>query len=410
MTIIPLLLLGVIVSIFVYNRFMKIMYNEVEQELKNSALIVSSTYEYAYPGDYDSVGVEHIAIVKGEKVLNGNNDIIDEVKEKTNSEITVFYGNVRVLTTIVDSNGERIVGSTARKLVVNQVLKEGKSRFYSNSLIDNKHYFSYYMPLVNSDGSVCGMVAVSKRASTINKKIRNGIIPIIVMIFLSMVVVAFVSYRYSNNLIKRIEKIKKFLNKTEEGNFLAKLDDKELRGDDELSQMAKSAISMQKALKRLVEQDALTELSNRRYGEKFLNNTQKQYIESGVPFTVAIADIDFFKKINDNYGHECGDRVLVEISKILKDSMVGKGLVARWGGEEFLFVFDKENCDEAYKSLNDIINRIRAKEIYYENNIVSVTMTCGMTEGNSDAIHTILKRADDKLYSGKQKGRNKVVK
>ena len=140
MTIIPMLIMGVIVSLFVFNRFTSIMYDEVEEELKNTALIVSNTYEYAYPGDYSAIGETQVAVIKGEKVLNGNYDIIDKVGEETNSEITLYYENVRILTTIVDRNNERIVGSTARKLVVNQVIKGEKSKFYYNALINNKKY------------------------------------------------------------------------------------------------------------------------------------------------------------------------------------------------------------------------------------------------------------------------------
>lgn len=410
MTMIPLLLFGVVVSVFVYHRFTNIMYDEVEEELKNSALIVCNTYEYAYEGDYTSVGKEQVAILKGEKVLNGNYDIIDQVKEQTGSEITVFFGNVRVLTTILDSDGNRIVGTTARKLVVNQVLTPGESRFYSNSLIDNKRYFSYYMPIQNSDGTTCGMVAVSKPSSEIQQKIRAGVMPILIMILFGMMLVVWISYRYSDYLIRRISKIRGFLKKTEKGDFDARLDEKELAQNDELGEMSKSVVSMQRSIKKLVEEDSLTELNNRRNGDKYLRETQRKHMDSGIPFSVAIADIDFFKRINDTYGHECGDKVLVEVSEILKSSMVGRGFVARWGGEEFLIVFDRDSIDTAYGELENIMDRIKNKKIFYGENVISITMTCGITEGNGDTIHSIIKRADNKLYEGKEHGRNKIVR
>lgn len=410
MTIIPMIILGIIVSLFVYNRFTRIMYDEVKEEMKNTALIIYNTYEYAFPGDYDSIGETKVAIVKGEKVLNGNYDIIDKVKEETDSDITLYYGNVRVITTINDNKGNRIIGTTARKLVENQVIKGEECRFYDNAIIDGKKYFSYYMPVFNSDNICCGMIAVSKPIEKVENKILEGIWPILLIAMAGIVLVGIISYRYSNYLIKRISKIHKFLKKTASGDFTVKIDEKVLEENDELSEMGKTAINMQRSLKNLVEQDVLTEINNRRYGDKFLLETQRQSIEKGTEFCVAVADIDFFKKINDTYGHECGDYVLKNIAGILKSNMLGKGFVARWGGEEFLLVFDRDNMKNACVVLEKIIDEIRKCKIVYGENVVNVTVTCGIAQGSDAPIHSIVKEADNKLYEGKQNGRNRIVK
>ena len=407
---IPVIILGLCVSAFVYKRFTGITYEEVEVELCNTALILNYAYENAYPGDYDMVGTSQVAIVKGEKVLNGDFDILDSVKKDTGCEVTLFYDNVRVLTTICDEKGERIVGTTARRLVYNQVKEKEKGCFYSNSLIGNVKYFSYYMPVFNSDGQYCGMIAVAKSASEINEAILKGVAPILIIVFAAIILMALLNYRYTNELIRRIKKIRRFLKKTEEEDFESVIDDKELQKNDEISEMAKSAISMQKALRKLVEQDALTEINNRRYGNKALVETRKEYMERGVQYCVAIADIDYFKKVNDTYGHEAGDRVLVEIASILRSGMLGKGFVARWGGEEFLLVFEGIDIDTSYAELCSIFDKIRNKEIFYDNKMIKVTMTGGITEGTDEPVHTIINKADEMLYEGKQSGRNKIIR
>lgn len=410
MTVIPMLILGISVSFFVYRRFTKIMYKEENIILQNVALIISNTYENAYPGDYRLIGKEEVAIVKGDKVLNGNYEIIDDVKEETGCEITFFYENVRVLTTICDDKGNRIVGSTARQLVYNQVMESGESKFYSNSLINNKNYFSYYMPVFNENGNAVGMIGISKSAEKINSEIRKGVLPILIIVFAAIVIMAAISYRYTDELIKRIRKVEKFLKKTAKGEFSVKIDEKELAKNDEISDMEKSAVSMQKSLRKLIEQDSLTEINNRRYGSKFLIETQNRCLKEGVKYCIAIADIDYFKKVNDTYGHEAGDKVLVEVAGVLKSSMVGKGFVARWGGEEFLLVFDKYDIDRAYDEIKNIMNKISKRTIKYNDNEIKVTMTAGITEGTDEPIHIILNKADRKLYNGKQNGRNKVIK
>ena len=415
MTVVPMVILGIVVCLFVYNRYTKIMYREVEKELRNTAYIVYNTYDFAYPGEYGSIGQQQVAIVKGEKVLNSDYSVIDKVSRQTESEITLFYKNVRVLTTISGASensdsDERIVGTTARTLVVNEVKKDMKDHFYSNSKIGDKEYFAYYMPLKTELGLFCGMIGVAKPASDINRQVREGIFPIIAIILLAMLFMVYMSYKYCDALIRRINVIRKFLIKTEQGDFICTIAQNEIDKKDEISEMGRTAISMQKSLRKLVEQDALTGINNRRYGDRFLVETQKKCLESGMNFSVAIADIDHFKRVNDTYGHECGDKVLYEIASILKNGMLGKGFVARWGGEEFLLVFDKDNVDDAYKYLEVIMDSVREKEIIYGDVILKVTMTCGITEGTDDPIDTILKKADNKLYEGKQNGRNKIVK
>ncbi|MDE7432799.1 MAG: diguanylate cyclase [Lachnospiraceae bacterium] len=410
MTLIPLMLLGIIVSIIVYISLSDIMYSEVEEELKNTSLIVQHTFEYAYPGDYAVVGKDKVAVVKGEKVLNGEYSLIDNIKKETDSEVTFFYGNTRILSTIRDDNGERVIGSTIRQSVVDQVLVEGKGNFYDDIIIDNKTYFAYYLPIRNSDNTCIGMVAILKQKDAVRKKIISAIMPAIIIVILGMIIMTVISYKYSSKLIKRISKVKNFLIKTSNGDFAVHLDEIVLKHHDEISEMGRLAVSMQASLRNMVEQDALTGMNNRRYGDKILLEVHQKYKKSGRPFSVAIADIDLFKLINDTYGHNGGDYVLKEIAGILKDKMSDLGFAVRWGGEEFLLVFDGIELDRAHEYLTEIVDIIRNKEIIYNGHKIKITVTCGITAGNDNPVHLIVKAADKKLYEGKQNGRNRIVR
>ena len=160
-----------------------------------------------------------------------------------------------------------------------------------------------------------------------------------------------------------------------------------------------------------MERDALTGLINRRSGEKRLQQARKEKEERNIDFCVAIGDIDFFKKVNDTYGHEWGDMVLTQIARVMKKHMVGKGIVARWGGEEFLFLFNNCMLEEAVALLDETLSEIRDIEIEIdETTKIRVTMTFGICQGSTDGLNLILKEADEKLYSGKNNGRNRIVK
>ena len=121
-------------------------------------------------------------------------------------------------------------------------------------------------------------------------------------------------------------------------------------------------------------------------------------------------DIDNFKHVNDTYGHDCGDYVLKTIAGIFNTDMENKGFVCRWGGEEFLFVFTSMNGDEAFIELNGLREQVERFKFMFKGNEFNLTMTFGVDEfSNNIPIDEVIKAADEKLYMGKEGGRNQVV-
>ena len=224
-----------------------------------------------------------------------------------------------------------------------------------------------------------------------------------------MLIVCFVTVRFSNKLVIAIRKIELFAAAIAKGELHTEFDEEVLNRKDELGDMSRNLIKMQKSLQNLVEQDILTGLYNRRSGEKLLRRTSEKYQKEGVPFCVAIGDIDHFKRVNDTYGHECGDVALMEISARIKEHMEGKGFVARWGGEELLLVYDNMRLDTAAACMKELMEEIGAQRIIYGDESLTITMTFGLTEGNAGKIEHIIRDADAKLYQGKNSGRNKIV-
>lgn len=163
-------------------------------------------------------------------------------------------------------------------------------------------------------------------------------------------------------------------------------------------------------LERMANLDTLTGLSNRRHMNEYLSGVVYEYNRSGKIFTMAIGDIDFFKKVNDTYGHDTGDYVLTTMADIFKKFMKNKGQVARWGGEEFLFAFEEMKIEKASAELEALRKEIEQTPIQFKDYDFKVTMTFGMEEYNPRmGIEATINRADNKLYEGKTGGRNRVV-
>lgn len=162
-------------------------------------------------------------------------------------------------------------------------------------------------------------------------------------------------------------------------------------------------------LKKLSRFDSLTELYNRRYMTLKMKEEQSRYNRNKKTFCFVLADIDHFKKINDTYGHDCGDYVLKNISQMMKDIIRTQDSIARWGGEEFLFLLPETNISEAQKFAQRVKKRLEKMILECEGEKIMISMTFGISAYNNRGIDEAIKRADNALYKGKKTGRNKVV-
>lgn len=160
-------------------------------------------------------------------------------------------------------------------------------------------------------------------------------------------------------------------------------------------------------IKAMAMKDNLTQVYNRNYMKIHL---QKQ-IDANKQFTLALLDIDFFKKFNDSYGHDFGDIVLKEVSQFIKKSIKECDEIYRWGGEEFVIYFDNTESEEIYERLNNIREDLSKYKIKNEKDIeVSVTASFGAVDSKSvKTVDELISLADKALYYSKETGRNKIA-
>lgn len=156
--------------------------------------------------------------------------------------------------------------------------------------------------------------------------------------------------------------------------------------------------------------DALSEIPNRRYGELQLKKLRIELEESGYPYSVAIADIDFFKKVNDTYGHDIGDEIIKIVAKSLRGALRSTDFVIRWGGEEFVMILRGLTGENLSKVLEK--SRMLVENSVYRAGDVEVAATIsigGVTASIDKTNEQLIKIADNNLYKAKQDGRNRVV-
>lgn len=160
--------------------------------------------------------------------------------------------------------------------------------------------------------------------------------------------------------------------------------------------------------------DALTNVYNRRYVFNKAEQIIKEYKNTHKVFSVCILDIDYFKIINDTYGHQIGDNILKELTKTIGDNLGKEDILGRYGGEEFIIIFKNSNKHESLIVINEILNIIRSKTFIYDNNFIKFTFSAGIASCNEFSkdeitIDTLIGVADKRMYKAKNSGRNKIM-
>lgn len=174
-------------------------------------------------------------------------------------------------------------------------------------------------------------------------------------------------------------------------------------------------ITNKKTLEELAIKDEMTKLYNRRYFNEILEKEIRRAKRDKTTLSLITIDVDYFKRYNDLYGHPSGDKVLIDIAKVLSDfTSRGGDYSFRMGGEEFSIICSKHSQEEAVEYTNSIIKEIESLKIVHENSKCNdyVTISAGLlvqTGENIESASTLYFHSDNSLYDAKQSGRNKMV-
>jgi len=157
--------------------------------------------------------------------------------------------------------------------------------------------------------------------------------------------------------------------------------------------------------------DGLTDVANHRYFQETLTNCIETHKKNNEHFSLLIIDIDYFKKINDTYGHQNGDKILKKIAQILKSNIRDGDFVARYGGEEFAIILKNCNEKEAYKASEKLRKKIEKYNWSVNNKKINVSISIGIASfpDQANTKDELIKAADSALYKAKAAGRNQSV-
>ncbi len=161
--------------------------------------------------------------------------------------------------------------------------------------------------------------------------------------------------------------------------------------------------------KHMSQVDPLTGLFNHAYCYSLAEEQFHACKQRGLPFTVVVADIDWFKYVNDTYGHAAGDKVLQHIAEVLKQCLGKKGIVGRTGGEEFTCFLPGMTMEQALKLVEDCRQHTQPVVDYGKH--IEVTLSYGVAQslGDYNTLDTLVRDADEALYKAKRNGRNQVL-
>ncbi|MCZ6469968.1 MAG: GGDEF domain-containing protein, partial [Gammaproteobacteria bacterium] len=153
--------------------------------------------------------------------------------------------------------------------------------------------------------------------------------------------------------------------------------------------------------------DSVTGLSNRTHMGQILQKEFSRYLRHSQRFGIIMIDIDHFKRVNDTYGHDVGDKMLVQLSRKFEQATRNSDYISRWGGEEFLICCTTISENDLYIIAENIRQMIVNSEFKIKENI-TISLGCAMIQANEN-INELVKRADVALYAAKNNGRNQTV-
>ncbi len=189
-------------------------------------------------------------------------------------------------------------------------------------------------------------------------------------------------------------------------------DAKLMENNKQLISQSDELRKMNEELRRLSVTDSLTGLYNRRYFEDLMEKETAIAIRHGEIYSVLLADIDHFKRINDTYGHPEGDIVLKEVAKILSENLRQTDILCRIGGEEFIILTKRTGKTDAMSLSEKLRLAVQARTFKFSGEAIHLTVSIGVSTYNNDGIdHTRepIKRADKALYYCKENGRNQTA-
>lgn len=238
MVLFPLVFISIVSIIMSGSSQKKIVYNLIEEKLGTVALNVESLYDIYADGDYSYDGS---VLMKGDKVLSDDYSMIDRIKKESGLEVTLFWGNERAITTVTDSSGKRVTGTTIDADFAKDILNGKKdSHFAEDVMIADADYCGYYIPLTQENGNIVGLIFTGRAKADVEEEIRTSQFKmaagIVVMLIITIIIIMIL-------VRKIIDALKSTINRLDDvatGRLDFDMQSKMLQRADEIGDMSQS--------------------------------------------------------------------------------------------------------------------------------------------------------------------------
>lgn len=249
--VLPVLLLGIVTIVITLTQVKSSLISEVKDSLSGTAATTLAAYNQ-HSGSY--LRADNKDVWKGGYNISKSESLLDNIKEESGMDVTFFYGNERIMTSAKDRDGNRILGSPAGEIIVEKVLKGGENYFSSSVSLDGTLNYGYYIPIYQkgTDSEPIGMIfaGVDKQAkdNTINGIILMVLLSVIFVMAACIVIAVIMSVSITRSLQKGISKVQKVA----DGELGSPIEEKLLKRNDEVGDLAKAIDTLQKTLQNIV--------------------------------------------------------------------------------------------------------------------------------------------------------------
>ena len=221
-----------------------------EEELRaaNYHLVSEVTNEYDGDWSYD-----------GETLKKGSDEVgstlqkqFDELNQNTSIDYTLFFDKTRILTTLTDSKGERIVGTDASPVVIDTVLNKGDYYYTTDITIEGKNYYGYYLPLKNDDGSIIGMIFTGRDATGVGREIMSIVTKIVIIAVIMIIISTLLGFLLSGIISKKMKKLAGAVTVIADGDLTVAVEDDLLQRNDEIGVIADAVNTLREQLAKVI--------------------------------------------------------------------------------------------------------------------------------------------------------------
>lgn len=251
MTIGPVVLLGLLSILFMLTTVRSSMMEEIEEGLKGTAAATLAAYDQN-TGDY--MESSNGDIWKGSYNISRSESLVDRIRDNTGMDVTFFYGDRRIMTSAVDSNGDRILNSPAGDRIVEKVLQNGEEYFSSAVSLDGVMNYGYFMPVYQngSDDEIIGMVFVGTDKENKDAVVNGIIFGIGAAVCVAMILCIGVGLKLATSISHNIKKSISIMGRVAEGDLTVWVDDKMLKRKDEIGDLSRVTVKLKDTLKGIL--------------------------------------------------------------------------------------------------------------------------------------------------------------